>query len=535
MNFLTKPAKVFTPKDHGEQRNQRAPGETIAPISSTPAKESSSNAFTQEIELNSLEFDTDDSRFQSRGFSAQDAHRRDHDNLSKKSREHFEESVESHIHVFGPDEEDEGTPDDGAYRDENGRTYPDGGKAAWLVVFGAFMGLIPVFGIVNSLGAIESYVSKNQLANVSQSTISWIFSLFLVISSLSCVFTGGYFDRNGALRPLIVGMLFYTGGLVALADCQEVYQFILAFSVLAGAGTGILMTPLVSVIATWFFRRRAIATSIATMGGSIGGIVIAPVLRKLYAEVGFKWAIRIFALICFICLVVSLFLVKDYERQEVDPFKSKWEEVKWYVSSSFNWRYFLDKRFLAAAMGAALAESALTALATYIASYSMAVGNSESTSYNLIMVTNAAGMFGRYIPGYIADKYMGGFNVTIVTISFAVLVNFVIWLPFGSHVEALWVYVVLYGFSTGSIFSLTPVCIGQISRTEDFGKRFSTVYFLEAIITIPVLPIGGALISDGSLRNYNRFIIFNSVIMGVGVVCYAISRYLSVGLRAVKF
>ncbi|SMN22459.1 similar to Saccharomyces cerevisiae YOL119C MCH4 Protein with similarity to mammalian monocarboxylate permeases [Maudiozyma saulgeensis] len=525
-NFLSKPAKVFTPKDHNQRVDERT-------IEHDAAKQE--NSHTSDIELHSLQYTVDESPFQVTGFSFQDTSPDEPTGAIKKSDIGKVRASQENTEAFETSDISDEDENDGKYVDENGRVYPDGGRDAWLVVFGSFMGLIPVFGIVNSLGAIESYVSKNQLANVSQSTISWIFSLFLVISSLSCVLTGGYFDRNGASRPIIVGILFYTGGLIALADCQEVYQFILAFSVLAGIGTGVLMTPLVSVITTWFYRKRGIASSIATMGGSIGGILIAPVLRKLYVEVGFKWAIRIFALVCFVCLVVSFFLVKEFDKEELVPFATKMDEIKWYFSSSFNWRYFLEGRFLFAALGAALVESALTALATYIASYSLAAGNSESTSYNLIMVTNAAGMFGRYIPGYVADKYLGGFNVTIITISMAVLVNFIIWLPFGTHIGALWTYVIIYGFSTGSIFSLTPVCIGQISRTEDFGKRFSTVYFFEAIITIPVLPIGGAIIGNGSISNYNKFIVFNSVIMGVGVACYAVSRYISVGIKMVKY
>ena len=38
---------------------------------------------------------------------------------------------------------------------DNDREFPDGGLRAWSVVFGSFMGLIPVFGVINSLGAIE--------------------------------------------------------------------------------------------------------------------------------------------------------------------------------------------------------------------------------------------------------------------------------------------------------------------------------------------------------------------------------------------
>ena len=139
--------------------------------------------------------------------------------------------------------------------------FPDGGLQAWLVVLGSFVGLVPVFGLINSLGAIESYISSNQLASESSTLVSWIFSIYLSISFMSCIFAGGYFDRNGSRDPMIFGTIIFTGGLIATGNCTTVWQFILSFSVIVGTASGILMTPLVSVVATYFYRKRAIATS----------------------------------------------------------------------------------------------------------------------------------------------------------------------------------------------------------------------------------------------------------------------------------
>ena len=99
----------------------------------------------------------------------------------------------------------------------------------------------------------------------------------------------------------------------------------------------------------------------------------------------------------------------------------------------------------------------------------------------------------------------------------------------------LWAYSMLYGFATGSVLSLTPVCIGQISKTTDFGKRYSTAYFQQAVITLPVIPICGAIIGNRTVKEFNNFIIFVSAMMMMGGVCYMIARYLCVGTRCVKF
>ncbi|GAV47806.1 hypothetical protein ZYGR_0I01020 [Zygosaccharomyces rouxii] len=413
--------------------------------------------------------------------------------------------------------------------------FPDGGPQAWLAVLGAFIGLIPVFGMPNSVGAIESYISKHQLKDVPSSTVSWIFSLYLAFSFLSCIFSGGYFDRNGSTTPMIAGTIVYVGGLFALANCYKTYQFILAFSLCSGIGTGVLVTPLVSVVATWFDKKRGIATSVATMGGSLGGVIFPIMLRKLYDEVGYPWAIRILAFLFLACLLFSVKFAREREKPAAKPFESKKDMIRWYASASLNWRYFLEWRFLITALAASLAECSLTASGTYLTSYALARGYSQSMSYYLITANNGLGILGRIIPAYVADKWLGRFNVSIITIAMAAFFNFIIWLPFGGQSGALWAYVCLYGFATGSILTLTPVCIGQISSVHDFGKRYSTAYFLQAILTIPVLPIGGVIIGNGSIANYNKFIVYVSVLMAAGAFCYFISRNLCVGLRLAKF
>ena len=66
--------------------------------------------------------------------------------------------------------------------------FPDGGTQANLVLLGSFIGLIADFGIANSLGAIESYVSSHQLKDISKSQVGWVFSLHL-----GCMYWFGVF------------------------------------------------------------------------------------------------------------------------------------------------------------------------------------------------------------------------------------------------------------------------------------------------------------------------------------------------------
>lgn len=58
----------------------------------------------------------------------------------------------------------------------NPADFPDGGLAAWTVVFGGWCGLFCTFGMINCIGVFNAYYIENSLANYSASSVSWITS-----------------------------------------------------------------------------------------------------------------------------------------------------------------------------------------------------------------------------------------------------------------------------------------------------------------------------------------------------------------------
>ena len=408
--------------------------------------------------------------------------------------------------------------------EEDASEFPDGG-VAWLVVLGSFLGLIPVFGLLNSIGSIQTYISSNQLSGISGSVTGWIFSIYLAIAGYGCVFSGTLFDRSGRTFPMLIGTILYSVGLFATAECTTVYQFILAFGVCVGLGTALNMTPLIGCVSHFFFKKRALATGIATIGGSVGGIFMPIMLRRLYVNVGYKWAIRILAFICTSCLVSSYLLTrerlpKDEEYKKL-PFS---KQLTTYFTSSLDFRALRDKRFLFCVLAILFSEMSLTTALTYLPEYALHQGISEDNAYLLVTLMNVVGIFGRFIPNIFADKY-GRFNIMITTSVVATILCLVLWLPFGKNHAVFYAFCMGFSFFTSSIFSLTPVCLSQICKTNQFGARFSTMYFCVSFGNLVSVPIAGAIISKGKTNQYNHFVIYCSMVSVVGAICWLASRY----------
>lgn len=401
--------------------------------------------------------------------------------------------------------------------------YPDGGWEAYSVVLGSFLGLVATFGTINSVGAVQTYVSLNQLANVPTSTVSWIFSIYMSLSFLVGVFVGPYFDAKGLLHLLVAGTLFLIVGYFTTAECKTVYQFILAFSICLGVGNGLAITPLISCLGHWFHRRIGNATSAATVGGLVGGIVIPLMLRLLYTKVGFKWAIRILGFFNCSLLAVLIWLCRAriLEPQLERPRYSK----SLFDISALRLLLFCVFTFAVFAV-----ELALLSSITYVPSYASAHGMSELESYLLVTILNATGIAGRLIPGYFSD-ILGHFNVMILTIFGTAVTIFAIWLPFGHLREAMYVFSGLFGFFSALILALTPVCLLDTCPANRFGQRYGLMYFFVSLLNLCMIPAGGAIIGSGSDKEYSHFVTFVGVWAVVGLICWYGCRYVLVGRK----
>lgn len=407
---------------------------------------------------------------------------------------------------------------------------PDGGWTAWLVVIGSFFGLMTSFGFMNSLGSLEAHVETHQLKSYSTSQVGWIFSLFDFICFALGIFIGRLFDFYGAKVLAIIGLFIHIFSIMMISLCTEFYQFILALGIASGIGAGLLSSPLMAVISLYFNEKRGIATGLANCGGAVGAMIFPLMQRSLFKKVGFPWTIRIVGFVCLACLSITLILVKEPKRnikREPLSFKSL-------IIKAFDFSAFKDLRYTFIVFGAVFSEIALLSALTYISSYAIAVGYSESNSFIMVTILNGCGVVGSIGSGYLSD-YIGRFNTIILTLIVGVITIFVIWLPFGHIHPVLYIFCALFGIPTSSIFSLLPVCIGQICKPEDYGKRYGTMFFFCSLGVLAGIPISGAILGNGDNKHYDAYVGFVGAMMTVSLIFYCLARWKSAGFNFKKF
>ena len=362
---------------------------------------------------------------------------------------------------FRPEDElssDSLTPIATVTEDDSSIEYPEGGLKAYSVILGSFLGLIVNLGLINSIGAIQAYVSTHQLLNLKATSISWIFSIYLSLAYAGGIITGPIFDKRGPLEILIVATAFIFLGLMGAAQSVEIWQFILSFISL-GVGSGLGTTPLIVVISHWFCKKSGSFTGFATSGGSIGGLIFPLMLRHTYNVYGYVWAIRILAFMSLGCMVCSIFLVKErFHKVKTEVIAQQTQKTKFLIQVLMDKLKSVsasDFKYIYVILGAFFAELSLILLVTYFPSYAIAQGASESTSLLLLTVWNATGILGRWIPGFVSDIY-GRYNVYVFMLILYCLCIFVLLYPFGSSEKILYAFAGVGGYCSGSILGLLP-------------------------------------------------------------------------------
>ncbi|OCT49525.1 Riboflavin transporter MCH5 [Cladophialophora carrionii] len=403
--------------------------------------------------------------------------------------------------------------------DAYGNTYPEGGREAWLCVLGSFCGLMAALGMMNTLGTYQAYLSTHQLRGENESTVGWIFGIYAFLSFFFGVQIGPIFDAKGPRWLVLAGSILMLASHLIMGVCTEYWHFLIVIGVVGGTGTSLVFTPAIAALGHFFLRKRGQATGLAAAGGSMGGIVFPLTLQALFPKIGWAWSTRACALINLVLLIFANLFI----RSRLPPRKATKENIL------PDFRIFRDPVFALTTAGVFFVEWGLFVPLTYLSSYSLRNGVSSSFSYQIIAILNVGSCFGRYFPGFVADK-VGRFNAMVVTVALCLVSTLAFWLPAGGSIALIIVYALIFGFASGSGISLTPVCVGQLCRVENYGRYYATCYTLVSFGSLTGIPIAGQLVTACN-GEYWGLIVFTSCSYAASCILLSAARIVGAGWK----
>ncbi|OSD03768.1 MFS general substrate transporter [Trametes coccinea BRFM310] len=367
-------------------------------------------------------------------------------------------------------------------REDEVEEYLDGGLAAWLTVFGAFLALFCSFGQMNAFGTFQSWYTAHQLRDQHPSTIAWIGSVQLWVFFFSGGFIGRVFDIYGPRILMALGTALYVSSILLTSVARTYSEYILAQGIMSGLGIGMLFYPPLASLSTHFNKYRATALGIAAAGSGLGGTVYPVLLQFLFSRIGFSYGLHVSALLCFVLCTTATLTVTS----RIAPGK---------VQTSAPWldlHSLRDPRFLLLVIGSCFVSFGLFTPFCYIVSYATDHGVDSTTAFYVLAMLNLASVFGRIAPAHFADAF-GRFTLLVPCAFLAGASSLVLWST-ARTLTQLMAYAALYGLSSGAFNALIVPCIAQISDIREIGMRIGLLY---SIISFPSLignPAAGALL-----------------------------------------
>lgn len=289
----------------------------------------------------------------------------------------------------------------------------------------------------------------------------------------------------------------------------------LAFGVLNGVSASLLFTPSFAAVGHWFRHRRGLATGIASTGACCGGVVYPVVLRYLFESAGWAWAVRTIALVVLLCCGAATLLIDT--RLPPSPDASPHPDV----------RILREPAFALTTLGIFLLEWSLFVPLTYISSYALAQGFGADFAYQIPTILNAGSIVGRVLAGWWGDR-AGPFNSNIAAVVLSAVACLGIWLPAGSSLAGIVVFVVVFGFASGNNISISPVCIGRLCKTESYGRYYATSFTVASFSSLFTVPLAGEIVASRG-GDYRVLIVFTGLVYVLAAAALLAAKVLRVG------
>jgi len=117
-------------------------------------------------------------------------------------------------------------------------------------------------------------------------------------------------DAGYIRSTLAAGSALVVVGTFMTSLCVEYWQIFLAQGICTGCGLGFMFMPPVSVVSSYFDKKKSLALALAAAGTNIGGIVFPATVQYLIPQVGFPWAVRCSGFLALLIACLSIALTK---------------------------------------------------------------------------------------------------------------------------------------------------------------------------------------------------------------------------------
>lgn len=312
----------------------------------------------------------------------------------------------------------------------------------------------------------------------TRAMISGAFSLSSFLAGLVAIVTGRLNDRFGP-RLVIATCGFFLGlGYLLMSQISAIWQLYLFYGVIIGIGMSGSLVPLLSTVARWFVRRRAMMTGIVTWGLGIGSVIMPLLARWLISNYGWSNSYIIVGSIALVLIVLAAqFLRRDPGQMELSPYgenEVKAESLNLEASGFSLQEAIHTWQFWILCILQFFFIFCVNTVMVHIAPHAMELGIPMTTSANILAATGGLGIVGMVVMGAFADR---AGNKQAMIISFILMSVALFWVVVAKEVWMLYLFAVIFGFGFGGMSALFSPMTAELFGLRSHGVILGIGFF----------------------------------------------------------
>lgn len=312
-----------------------------------------------------------------------------------------------------------------------------------------------------------------------------VFALALAIQNLmwgiAQPFAGALADKYGTMPVLMGGVVIYVLGLVGMAFPQGPLMFHMSAGVFIGLGVAAMGLPVVlgAVARMVSEEKRSTALGIASMGGSFGQFLFAPISQTLINQYGWSFALACLAAIA----ALGVFLALQVNAKPADS-SVETHEPEQTLREALH-EAFGTNSYILLNLGFFVCGFHIAFIVTHLPMFLSTCNISPDVGATALAVIGLSNMVGTYVSGVLGGKYSKKYLLSIIYFSRAVAILIYTLMPI--TVFSTMAFSVAMGALWLSTVPLTSGLVGVM-----FGTRYMSTLFAITLFSHQVGAFFGA-------------------------------------------
>jgi len=396
-----------------------------------------------------------------------------------------------------------------------------------LVVIASFLSIALLDGVGYTTGILQNSMVTELGSNKAE--IAFSGSLQVGIYSLSGPIVGRLVQDWGNRPVCIIGALLSGIGMLGASFGTSLGSVLVGYSVISGAGFGMMYLPSVTGSAPFFSKRRSLAMAICLCGSGVGTFLMAPITEEILDSHGWRWVMRFLSSLCFLCIFCGLCMfpspklaqeseVKEREETTGEKLRARYRFINPILYEHRNFPTFLIVVF-----ADFFAFLSIYIPFSYLPSLAQSSNISSADAAFLISGGGISNMLGRLAGGWLCDfNSLHPLSIILVAITMSCPPSFMLtWVTQYSYMLTNFFF---YGICTGCVVGSIGPLLVRLLGVKDFNQTFG---FLSAARGLAVLlgpPSAGMVVDYYNDPSMAMFVCGCLVVVSIFLYTLAVIR-----------